>query len=54
MDAQLIYATNVTLDGYIEDASGAFDLFSADDEAFAATTDLLIVHPETADGAEAD
>ena len=30
--AQLIYATNVTLDGYIEDESGAFDFLPVDVE----------------------
>lgn len=38
---RLIYATNMTLDGYIEDASGAFDFFPVDDEVFAAHTDLM-------------
>ncbi|GMA94668.1 hypothetical protein GCM10025881_14920 [Pseudolysinimonas kribbensis] len=38
---RLIYATNTTLDGYIEDASGAFDFFPVDDEVFAAHTDLM-------------
>ena len=39
--ATLIYATNVSLDGYIEDEHGAFDLFKPDDDVFAATTALL-------------
>jgi dihydrofolate reductase len=39
--AKLIYLTNLSLDGYIEDESGAFDLFPVDDEVFAFTTDLL-------------
>lgn len=39
--ARLIYATNVSLDGYIEDARGAFDWAPPDDEVFAATTALL-------------
>jgi dihydrofolate reductase len=39
--AKLIYVTNVSLDGYIEDDRGAFDLFPSDDEVFAFTTDLL-------------
>lgn len=39
--AKLIYVTNVSLDGYIEDESGAFDWFPPDDEYFAFTTDLL-------------
>jgi dihydrofolate reductase len=39
--AKLIYATNVSLDGYIEDVRGAFDLFPPDDDVFASTTDLL-------------
>ncbi len=39
--APLIYATNVSLDGYIEDARGAFDWAPPDDDVFAATTALL-------------
>ncbi|MDZ5447711.1 dihydrofolate reductase family protein [Micromonospora sp. 4G57] len=39
--AKLIYVTNVSLDGYIEDEGGAFDWFPPDDEVFAFTTDLL-------------
>jgi dihydrofolate reductase len=39
--ATLIYATNVSLDGYIEDAHGAFDWAPPDDDVFAATTALL-------------
>src|ERR1700756_5087720 len=39
--AMLIYATNVSLDGYIEDAHGAFDWAPPDDDVFPATTDLL-------------
>ncbi len=39
--AKLIYVTNVSLDGYIEDASGVFDLFPPDDEVFAAATDII-------------
>lgn len=39
--ANLIYVTNVSLDGYIEDENGAFDWFPPDDEVFAFTTDLL-------------
>ncbi|KAA1422997.1 deaminase [Mumia zhuanghuii] len=39
--ATLIYATNVSLDGYIEDADGAFDFFPVDDEVFADHTDLV-------------
>jgi dihydrofolate reductase len=39
--AKLIYVTNVSLDGYIEDERGAFDWFPIDDELFAFTTDLL-------------
>src|SRR3954464_8549174 len=38
---KLIYLTNVSLDGYIEDERGAFDWFPPDDEVFAFTTDLL-------------
>jgi len=39
--AKLIYVTNVSLDGYIEDERGAFDWFPPDDEVFAVHTDLL-------------
>lgn len=39
--AKLIYVTNMSLDGYIEDERGVFDLFAHDDEVFAATTDFL-------------
>jgi dihydrofolate reductase len=39
--AKLIYLTNVSLDGYIEDDRGAFDWFPPDDEVFAFTTDLV-------------
>jgi dihydrofolate reductase len=39
--AKLIYVTNVSLDGYIEDEHGAFDWFPPDDEVFAFTTDLV-------------
>jgi dihydrofolate reductase len=39
--AKLIYMTNVSLDGYIEDERGTFDLFAPDDEVFATTTNLL-------------
>ena len=39
--AKLIYATNVSLDGYIEDERGAYDLGPLDDDVFASYTDLL-------------
>jgi len=39
--AKLIYVTNVSFDGYIEDERGVFDLFTPDDDVFASTTDLL-------------
>jgi dihydrofolate reductase len=39
--AKLIYVTNVSLDGYIEDQHGAFNIFPPDDDVFASTTDLL-------------
>jgi dihydrofolate reductase len=39
--AKLIYVTNVSIDGYIEDERGAFDWFPPDDEVFAFTTDLV-------------
>ncbi len=38
--AQLIYVTNVSLDGFIEDADGRFDWGGPDDEVFAFITDL--------------
>lgn len=39
--AKLIYVTNLSLDGYVEDRCGVFDWSPADDEVFAFTTDLL-------------
>ncbi|MBS2537831.1 dihydrofolate reductase [Catenulispora sp. NF23] len=39
--AKLIYVTNMSLDGYIEDEHGAFDWFPIDDEVFAFHTSLL-------------
>ena len=39
--AKLIYLTNVSLDGYIEDDRGALDWAPPDDSVFAATTDLI-------------
>ena len=39
--AKLIYVTNLSLDGYIEDEHGDFAWFPPDDEVFAFTTDLL-------------
>jgi len=39
--ARLIYVTNVSLDGYIEDQRGAFDWFTPADDVFASYTDLL-------------
>jgi dihydrofolate reductase len=39
--AELIYATNVSLDGFIEDESGAFDWAPPDDDVFAFITDLM-------------
>jgi len=39
--AKLIYVTNVSIDGYIEDERGAFDWLPMDDEVFALYTDLL-------------
>ncbi|MEW2378548.1 dihydrofolate reductase family protein [Micromonospora sp. NPDC047812] len=39
--AKLIYVTNVSLDGYIEDERGAIDMFPIDDEVFAFHTDLV-------------
>jgi dihydrofolate reductase len=39
--AKLIYVTNVSLDGYIEDERGAFNFGPLDDEVFAFTTELV-------------
>ena len=39
--ARLIYLTNVSLDGYIEDAGGGFDWTVPDDGLFAFITDLI-------------
>ncbi|WP_433365718.1 dihydrofolate reductase family protein [Actinoplanes sp. CA-142083] len=39
--AKLIYLTNVSVDGYIEDESGDFSWFPRDDEVFSFTTDLV-------------
>lgn len=38
---KLIYPTNVSLDGYIEDGGGAFAWLPVDDEVFAAQTELM-------------
>ena len=38
---KLIYVTNVSLDGYIEDEHGTFDLFAPDDDVFAFCTSIL-------------
>lgn len=39
--AKLIYVTNVSLDGYIEDEDGVFAWLPPDDEVFTFTTDLV-------------
>ena len=39
--AKLVYLTNMSLDGYIEDRDGALDWGPPDDDVFAATTALL-------------
>jgi dihydrofolate reductase len=39
--AKLIYVSNVSLDGYIEDEHGSFEWGAPDDELFAFLTDLL-------------
>jgi dihydrofolate reductase len=39
--ANLLYITNVSVDGFIEDASGRFDWTDPDDEFFAFITDLV-------------
>ena len=38
---KLIYVTNVSLDGFIEDEHGAFDWTEPDDEQFAFITELM-------------
>lgn len=38
---KLIYVTNVSLDGYIEDEHGQFDWLPVDDEVFTFITDVL-------------
>ena len=39
--AKLIYVSNVSLDGYIEDEDGSFDWTAPDDELFAFITDRV-------------
>jgi dihydrofolate reductase len=39
--AKLIYATNMSLDGYTEDARGAFDWAPPDDDVFVCITELM-------------
>jgi dihydrofolate reductase len=39
--AKLIYVSNVSLDGYIEDEHGSFDWTAPNDELFAFVTDLV-------------
>jgi dihydrofolate reductase len=39
--ARLIYLTNVSLDGFIEDESGSFDWTAPDEELFAFLTELI-------------
>jgi len=39
--AKLIYVSNVSLDGYVEDEHGSFDWTVPDDELFAFITDLV-------------
>src|SRR5436190_6849437 len=39
--AKVIYVSNVSLDGYIEDEHGSFDWTETDDEVFAFITDLV-------------
>lgn len=39
--AELIYPTNVSLDGFIEDEDGRFDWLPGDDDVFAAHTELM-------------
>ena len=39
--AKLIYVTNMSLDGYVEDADGGFDWTAPSDEVFTFITDLV-------------
>jgi dihydrofolate reductase len=39
--AELIYVSNVSLDGYVEDERGSFDWTAPDDELFTFITDLV-------------
>jgi dihydrofolate reductase len=39
--AELLYVTNMSLDGFVEDERGDFDFFTPDDEYFAFITDLI-------------
>src|SRR4051794_10529088 len=39
--AKLIYVTNTSLDGFIEDEQGGFDFTDKDDEQFAFITDVV-------------
>jgi dihydrofolate reductase len=39
--AKLIYASNMSLDGWTEDERGGFDWAPPDDEVFACTTDIM-------------
>ncbi|NYF15693.1 dihydrofolate reductase [Microbacterium sp. AK009] len=39
--ARLIYTTNVSLDGFIEDPDGGFDFLPTGDDVFAAHTELM-------------
>ena len=39
--AKLIYASNMSLDGYTEDERGAFDWAPPDDRVFASITELM-------------
>ena len=39
--ARLIYASNMSLDGWTEDASGGFDWAPPDDDVFASITQLM-------------
>ena len=39
--AQLIYASNMSLDGYTEDIHGRFDWAPSDDDVFVAITDFM-------------
>jgi hypothetical protein len=51
--AKLVYLTNASLDGYIEDEHGAFDLYEPDDDVFAARSTVTAWPPTSSPGPKA-